>query len=198
VDSPSNSGLPSRRDVIKVMSVAVGGALTGVAGSLILGRIDRSRPGGWQFLTDDEALLVGAVAEQIIPTDQDPGAKDAGAVYFIDLQLVGPYKRFQEKYRTGLLSLQQTSQKMFGKPFEALAWDDQTKLLESLEAGKAPKELWQDPSAAEFFGLVRDHTMQGFYGSPRHGGNKNYCSYRMLGLEYPRILGQNRYPKQGS
>ena len=35
--------------------------------------------------------------------------------------------------------------------------------------------------------------MQGFYGSPRHGGNRNYASYRMLGLEYPPVLGQNRY-----
>ena len=35
--------------------------------------------------------------------------------------------------------------------------------------------------------------MQGFYGSPRHGGNKDYVSYRMLGLEYPDIIGQNRY-----
>ncbi len=191
----TQSGLPSRRDAIKLLSIVAGGAATGVAGSLLIGRMDRSRPGGWKFLTADEVPLVEAVAEQIIPADQDPGAKGAGVVYFIDLQLAGPYRRFQEKYRSGLLSLRQTSQQMHGKPFEKLAWDDQTELLKSLEADRAPKELWKDPSAAEFFNLVREHTMQGFYGSPRHGGNKNYCSYRMLGLEYPRILGQNRYPE---
>ena len=43
--------------------------------------------------------------------------------------------------------------------------------------------------------MIRDHTMQGFYGSPRHGGNKGYASYKMLGLEYPRVIGQNRYAK---
>ncbi len=195
MDPQSSSGRPSRRDVIKVMSVAIGGAVTGVGGAMLIGRIDRSRPGGWRFLTPDEASLVEAVAEQIIPADQDPGAKDAGVVVFIDRQLAGPYRRYQEKYRTGLQSVQKTSQQMFGKPFEKLAWDDQTKLLESLEAGKASKELWTDPSAKEFFGLVRDHAMQGFYGSPRHGGNRNYCSYKMMGLEYPRVMGQNRYPK---
>ena len=135
------------------MSVAVGGALTGVGGAMLIGRVDRSRPGGWRFLTEDEASLVGALAEQIIPADQDPGAKEAGAVDFIDLQLVGPYRRYQEKYRAGLQNLEQTSQKLFGKPFDKLPWDDQTKLLESLEASKAPKELWKDPSAAEFFNL---------------------------------------------
>jgi len=195
VDPQSSSRLPSRRDIIKVMSVAIGGAATGVAGSMLVGRIDRAPPGGWRFLTADEALLVEAVAEQIIPADKDPGAKDAGVVCFIDRQLAGPYRRFQEKYRAGLQSLRETSQQMFGKPFEALTWDDQTALVESLEAGRAPKELWTGPSAAEFFNLVRDHTMQGFYGSPRHGGNRNYCSYKMLGLEYPRVMGQNRYPK---
>jgi gluconate 2-dehydrogenase gamma chain len=194
----SQGGRTSRREVIKLMSVAVGGAVTGVAGSMLIGRIDRSPPGGWRFLTPDEARLVEVVSEQIIPADKDPGAKDAGVVYFIDLQLAGPYTRFQAKYRAGLQSLQQTSRKTLGKPFEELAWDDQTRLLASLEAGKAPKEYWTDPAAKEFFDLLRDHTMQGFYGSPRHGGNRNYCSYKMLGLEYPRVLGQNRYPRPKS
>lgn len=177
------------------MSVAVGGAATGVAGSMLVGRIDRTPPGGWRFFTADEALLVEAVAEQIIPADQDAGAKQAGVVSFIDRQLASPYRRFQEKYRAGLECLQATSRQMFGKPFGDLAWHDQTALLESLEAGRAAKELWTGPSAAEFFSLVRDHTMQGFYGSPRHGGNRNYCSYKMLGLEYPRVMGQNRDAK---
>jgi hypothetical protein len=35
--------------------------------------------------------------------------------------------------------------------------------------------------------------MQGFYGSPRHGGNSNYVSYKMMKLDYPHVMGQNRY-----
>jgi len=27
-----------------------------------------------------------------------------------------------------------------------------------------------------------DHTIQGFYGGPRHGGNRDAVSWRMLGL----------------
>jgi len=34
--------------------------------------------------------------------------------------------------------------------------------------------------------------MQGFYGNPRHGGNRDYASYRMLGLDYPQLVGQDR------
>jgi gluconate 2-dehydrogenase gamma chain len=37
--------------------------------------------------------------------------------------------------------------------------------------------------------------MQGYYGSPRHGGNKNFISYKMIGLDEPQIIGENRDTK---
>jgi gluconate 2-dehydrogenase gamma chain len=195
MDPQASNVPPSRREALKVMSVAIGGAVAGVGGSMLAGRIDRAPPGGWHFFTVAEARLVEALSEQIIPADQDPGGKDAGVVYFIDRQLVGPYQRYQEKYRTGLANVEKTSRRMFDKDFLALAWNDQTKLLVAMDSGRAPKECWPGVAAAEFFHLVRDHSMQGFYGSPRHGGNRGYASYKMLGLEYPVVMGQNRYPK---
>ncbi len=79
--------------------------------------------------------------------------------------------------------MQETCRRQFGKPFEALAWDDQTKVLAALEAGRAPKDIWNSLSGTEFFNLVLEHTKQGFYGSPQDGGNFNYVSFRMLGLD---------------
>ena len=140
-------------------------------------------PGRWRFLTQKEAELVNLISDQIIPRDQDPGAIDAGVVYFVDKQLAGPYKRFQRDYREGLLAVEKTCSSMYGRTFAQLSWNQQTKALQALESG---------PSA-RFFELIRDHCMQGFYGSPRHGGNKDYVSFRMLGLDYPQIIGQNRY-----
>ncbi len=192
--SKSGSGA-SRRTCLKIMVAAAGGAAAGVGGAKLVGRMGRAPEGPWRVLTPDEARLVEAVSEQIIPADRDPGAKEAGVVYFIDRQLDGPYKRFAEKYHKGLACLAQTSQALHGKPFEALPWPDQTRVLQALESNKVPKDIWSKPSASEFFGLIRDHSMQGFYGSPRHGGNRNYASYKMLGLEYPRVIGQNRYPE---
>jgi gluconate 2-dehydrogenase gamma chain len=191
--SKSGSGA-SRRTCLKIMVAAAGGAAAGVGGAKLVGRMGRAPEGPWRVLTPDEARLVEAVSEQIIPADRDPGAKEAGVVYFIDRQLDGPYKRFAEKYHAGLACLAKTSQALHGKPFEELPWPDQTRVLQALESNKVPKDIWSKPSASEFFGLIRDHSMQGFYGSPRHGGNRNYASYKMLGLEYPRVIGQNRYP----
>ena len=193
MDLVNKPGRVSRRACLKIMAAAAGGVAAGVGGAKLVGRMGRAPEGPWRVLTADEARVVEAIAEQIIPTDRDPGAREAGVIYYIDRQLDGAHRRFASKYRAGLACLAQTSQAVFKKPFEALEWSDQTRLLQMLEGNKAPKGIWTKPSASEFFNLVRDHVMQGFYGSPRHGGNRNYVSYKMLGLEYPRVIGQNRY-----
>jgi gluconate 2-dehydrogenase gamma chain len=175
----------TRREFIKITGAGVGGAMLGAACTQSLG--------AWRFFTDAEALVVEAIAEQIIPADDDPGAKEANVINFIDKQLAGVFAKHQEIYRQGLAGVQQTSRLMFGSNFETLAWEQQTEILKTLEAGAAQGEIWQTVSAQKFFGLIRDHTMQGFYGSPRHGGNRRFASFKMLDIDYPRIVGQNRY-----
>ena len=157
----------------------------------------------WRFFTDKEALLVNVIIEQIIPTDEWPGARDAGVANFIDKQLVGPYTRYQEDYRNGLAAINLSCINLYKNQFEALEWEEQTGFLKRMEAGELStlqskedsEKTWAEVSDREFFNLIRDHTMQGFYGSPRHGGNRNYVSYRMIELDYPLIIGQNRYEK---
>ena len=39
------------------------------------------------FFTPEEARQMEAVCEQIIPSDDGPGAREAGAIYFIDYAL---------------------------------------------------------------------------------------------------------------
>ena len=60
-----------------------------------------------------------------------------------------------------------------------------------IEGNKMDNSVWERPS--DFFHLILAHTMQGYYGSPIHGGNKDYMSFNMLGLDYPLVVGQNRY-----
>lgn len=140
-------------------------------------------------------MLAEAISAQIIPTDQDPGAREAGVVYFMDRQLMGPYKKHQETYRQGLVGVDETAQAMKGKIFVELSDQDQIAVLNALASGKAEGNTWKTASSSQFFYLLRDHTMQGFYGAPRHGGNRGFVSYRMLELDYPPIIGQNRYKK---
>ena len=159
----------------------------------------------WRFFSEKEAFLVDAIVEQIIPADEWPGAKEAGVTNFIDKQLVGPYIPFQEQYKSALVAVDNSCEILYKKSFEDLSWNEQTNFLKRMEVGKLSdlrmdnikgqpeNKIWEDGSDRSFFNMIRNHTMQGFYGSPRHGGNKNYVSYKMIGLDNPYIVGQNRY-----
>jgi gluconate 2-dehydrogenase gamma chain len=89
---------------------------------------------------------------------------------------------------------------MLGKPFTAVTPEQQDAVLQSMEKGQARGEGWKQVSAKSFFDLVVSHTMQGFYGDPRHGGNRDAISWRMLGVPVIPIRGRYRYqlPKQGA
>lgn len=190
-----NPGTPSRRKVMGLAAAGAVGAAAGAASPWAFNQVLGTRqPRKWHFLTEAEAALLDSVCEQIIPGDQDPGARDAGCVHFIDRQLVGHYRSLQRDYREGLAALQALAHHLEKQDFEKLPFDVQTGILSQMEGNRVKRELWEAPNVSPnaLFQLLRDHTMQGFYGSPRHGGNKGYASYHMLGLEYPRVIGRNR------
>ena len=143
----------------------------------------------WRYLTAAEGRTLEAICEQIIPTDQTPGAAWAGIVNFIDRQLMGPYRRQRAAYRSGLMEIDRASAGKFGKDFAALEAQQQRELLQSLTDG-----------GRRFFSTVIAHTMQGYYGDPRHGGNRDAVSWRMLGVPVIPVRGRNRYefPRQGA
>lgn len=150
----------------------------------------------WRFFTEREAELVKSLAEQIIPADKDEGATDANVINYIDKQLVGPLKRFQDEYKSGLSALETTCKQMHNSSFLDLEWDQQTEFMSQMEARKLPEVIWPKNEQQSFFSHILDHTMQGFYGSPRHGGNRNYVSYKMMKIDYPHVIGQNRYKEE--
>ena len=183
----------SRRTSAKLAAVAVAGMATGGGLTAMITRLSKqTAPKPYRFFTEAEAALLIPICEQIIPRDDAPGATDAGVIYYIDRQLVGPLWRSQQAYRAGLESFRKTCLQVYSTPFEKLEAKQQEAALKLVDSGKAPKALWTDPSASNFLKLVVSHTMQGFYGNPRHGGNRNFLSYKMLGVPYPQVIGQNR------
>jgi len=147
----------------------------------------------WRFLTFDEARTLAAISDQIIPPDQDPGAAWAGVVNYIDRQLCGQFQTLQQTYRRGIAGVDESSRVVYGNAFADLAAQQQIDVLHRLEDSQAPGAIWKQSSSSEFFALVIDHTMQGYYGDPRHGGNRDGVSWKMLGLPYPPIRGRLRY-----
>ncbi len=142
---------------------------------LVAAAIPLYAAGPLQTFSRGQARLVEALCDQVIPADDAPGAKQAGVLYYIDRQLAGPLHRFQASYHDGLSKLRDACQSRTGRNFEDLPFPEQTKFLEDVEAGGVEK-------LDSFFRLVIDHTMQGFYGSPAHGGNRDAASWDMLGI----------------
>jgi gluconate 2-dehydrogenase gamma chain len=175
----------NRRDFIKTTGLALG--------SVLLIPSCRFQYRNYRFFTSDEALCLIAFCEQIIPKDESPGATDAGVIHYIDRQLSEVFHYDQETYRTSIKNLQSYCTKKHGKTFELLASEMQINILKMMESNQLNDSEWPENGAVNFFNLVLSHTMQGFYGSPIHGGNKDYLSFKMLRIDYPLVIGQNRY-----
>lgn len=177
----------SRREFVRLLS-------GGTAAVLIsFNTACKNKISRWSYLNEEEITLLDAIVEQIIPTDDFPGGKWANVSNFIDKQLNTYYMKHQLTYREGLAAFESNVVQMKGKKFEETPFLEQTAILEKMEAGEFSDGYWEDHSAAGFFDMLRQHSLQGFYGSPGHGGNREYISYHMLGLDYPNVIGQNRY-----
>ena len=113
----------------------------------------------------------------------DPGAKRAGVVRYIDIQLTRLYKRHRKAYSRAITTLDALAYSRHSSNFAALPFDARTALLTSFEKGETSKA----------FNMVLDHTLQGYFGSPRHGGNKDYASWRMLGVPPMPVRGRLQY-----
>jgi gluconate 2-dehydrogenase gamma chain len=66
-------------------------------------------------------------------------------------------------------------------PFASLPLARRTVLLDQFEKGEHRKA----------FDLVLDHSLQGYYGNPRHGGNAGFVSWRMLGVPPAPVRGRS-------
>jgi gluconate 2-dehydrogenase gamma chain len=137
---------------------------------------------GWRYFTDDEARTAEAIAAQLIPVDADPGAKEAGVVNYIDIQLSKRFKKHRKAYREGLAGIDSASRAAFGKRFLELTSAQQVEVLNGTQE-----------HSQVFFNLILSHTRQGFYGDPRHGGNRNRASWKMLKLATPPVRGRQHY-----
>jgi gluconate 2-dehydrogenase gamma chain len=133
-------------------------------------------------LTARQAETLGALAEQIVPADTDPGAREADVVHYIDRVLAGEQAPKRPLYDAGLEGVNQSSQLMLGRDFIQLSFQEQTTVLKAIEQGQCPGEIWKTVSSQEFFQMLWSHVLEGFYGSPDKGGNKNYASWKMIGF----------------
>jgi gluconate 2-dehydrogenase gamma chain len=125
-----------------------------------------------RFFTDEQRAVVAAMMARIIPTDEDPGATEAGAIDFVDRYLSGVdyiyakpdgsgFRRLEgkkldawtyrietlrEKYRSGIALTERVSEEMFGAGFASLSPEEQDQVLVHLERhGSGEKSPVDEP-----------------------------------------------------
>ena len=128
----------------------------------------REAGAAFTFLSDAQATELEAIAAQIIPTDDTPGAREAGVIYFIDEALAGFQAGSAPLIRQGLAELQ--GQLKDGELFSELPFDQQTGLLRSIED-------------SGFFKKTRELVIIGMFALPEYGGNTDKIGWKLLGFE---------------
>jgi gluconate 2-dehydrogenase gamma chain len=123
-------------------------------------------------LTPEQAADVEALAEQIFPTTDTPGAREARVVDFVDASLDGWAARQREATLGGLEAFNaEVEQRWPGSGrFARLPPERQTAFLKDHE--KHP-----------FFDAIRTLTLLGMFALPSYGGNADQAGWRLIGFE---------------
>jgi gluconate 2-dehydrogenase gamma chain len=156
-------------------------------------------------LTEAEAAFLKAAADTIIPADElSPSGSDCGVVDFIDCELAGPYgegarlyrdgpvvkgkpeQGYQlaltprEFFRQGIAAADAWTQTRFGAAFAALDDAQRQAAFAEIDGGAAQ---FTDFEAREFFEMLLQIVMEGFFADPYYGGNRDMAGWKMIG--YP-------------
>ena len=142
----------------------------------------------FEFFTPEEAAEVEAIAARIIPTDETPGAREAGVVYFIDRALVTFAADDKQKYRDGLPEVQKLTREKFPEvqKFSVATAEQQDDVLRAMDAQKnhAGQGRRNQSPVETFFDVVRVHTISGFLIDPEtSNGNRGGVGWKLIGRE---------------
>jgi len=122
-------------------------------------------------LTPEEAADLEAIAARIMPSDETPGAREAGVIYFMDNVLGNEREEVLPALRKWLSDLQAVASTRYGHP-----------ALHTLPDGMLDS-LLRDIEETPFFDTVRYLTIAGMFTAPLHGGNRDQIGWRLIGFD---------------
>ena len=118
------------------------------------------------FFGAEEYKTVAALTELIIPSDDQPGAREARVAEFIDFTVnaAAEFKpELQRSWVEGLSLLDRLSRERFQRPFNTLDPAGQEAILTEMSLTERDPDT-QHPGF-EFYRLVKEMTVEGFYTS---------------------------------
>jgi gluconate 2-dehydrogenase gamma chain len=131
----------------------------------------RDEEAPFTVLSDSEAADLAAMAARILPSDDSPGATEAGVIYFMDAALAGPENESLPPLRAGLGEFRTELRDAYGSDsFAALDEGRQDEALEGIET-------------SDFFATVRYLTLAGMFSHPSYGGNRGEVGWQLIGFD---------------
>jgi len=169
----------SRREMLK--RTAAAGAVSAVPAAAWSPLASGQGAGTALTLAPESFRTLESIVARLIPSDANgPGALEAGAAHYIDRALGNALADARERYAAGLAAVDELARANSGPAFAALDSATQDQLLREIEAGTRATER---PELKGFFELVLGHTLEGTFGDPYYGGNRDFIGWDMLG--YP-------------
>jgi len=172
----------SRRDALRSLSAIAGvtalnWAEIARAGHDAHAAVQSAGPIEYTLLVPADVADVEALTSQIIPSDETPGAREAGVTYFIDRAMGSFMAHWRPSFMAGLAGFQAAARAAHPQAasFAALSPDQQTDFLHTVE--KTP-----------FFEQARLLTCCGMFASPAYGGNRDNVGWNLLGFEDKHIF----------
>ena len=133
--------------------------------------VDDPRPVSLEFFTTEEAAVIDAIAAQIVPTDETPGSREAGALFFIDRSMRTWAAAKADAFRGGLKEFQDRFAAVHpGRAFPTVDSATQSAFLTQVEA-------------TDFFKQVRFLTLLGMFVRPAYGGNRSGVGWQLIGFD---------------
>ncbi|HKF47484.1 MAG TPA: gluconate 2-dehydrogenase subunit 3 family protein [Terracidiphilus sp.] len=143
--------------------------------NLVTERVDKIPP--IRFFSPQEAKVLGAVIDRLIPQDDRSEARTIPILPAIDERLhKNSLNGFryedmppdQEAYRLGLKAIDEMAQSRFGQSFVELAVHRQELILKSLHDGKPDPEhdAWKQMPVHRFWALLMEDCVTAYYSHP--------------------------------
>lgn len=168
---------PSRRAFLQASGTLAGGSwlalqFPGLVAVAEAAAAARDAAAAFLHLAPDDAASLEAVAARIIPTDETPGAREAGVIHFIDQALGNFMADAAGEVRAGIESLDAAAAtSSAGRRFAELDGEAQDAILRGIET-------------TPFFDTMCFLTVAGMFAMPSYGGNRGYAGWKLLGFEH--------------
>jgi gluconate 2-dehydrogenase gamma chain len=131
-------------------------------------------------LSSDQMRILEAFVERLIPHDDlGPSAAEAGAQIYIDRALAGPNSGEKQMFLDGLAAMDAYARRTQGEAFAELEPEKRDAVMTAMDDGTA--EGFEN--ARQFFARARRLTLEGMFGDPYYGGNKNFAGWDLI--RYP-------------